>query len=327
MRVGGPSIGVVDYGMGNRRSAEKALEHVGARVEVSADPERLRAMDGLVLPGVGAFPAGMAAIRAAGLDELLHERVEAGVPLLGLCLGMQLLFERSEEHDGASGLGLLAGTVRRLNAPGLKLPHIGWSELRWLRPTPLSEGLPDPAYLYHVHSFAAVAGRRGRGAGDRRLRRAVRCDRRAGKRVRHAVAPGEVLRTRAGAAWQLHPLVRPRRGTGVILYPAIDILDGSAVRLVKGDFDAKKVYDEDPLSAARGWTEAGARYLHVVDLDGAKTGVPVNLEHLRRIAGELGVPVQYGGGSALGEAVCDAAGGGRRARDPRYGRVHRRGAA
>jgi glutamine amidotransferase len=155
MKEGAPSIGVVDYGMGNRRSVEKALEHVGAWVEVSADPERLRAMDGLVLPGVGAFPAGMAAIRAAGLDELLRERVDAGVPLLGLCLGMQLLFDRSEEHDGARGLGLLEGTVRRLNTPGLKLPHIGWSELRWLRATPLSDGLPDPAYLYHVHSFAA----------------------------------------------------------------------------------------------------------------------------------------------------------------------------
>jgi glutamine amidotransferase len=149
-----PCIGIVDYGMGNRRSVEKALEHVGARVEVSGDPGRLREMDGLVLPGVGAFPAGMAAIRAAGLDELLHERVDVGVPLLGLCLGMQLLFDRSEEHDGATGLGLLAGAARRLNAPGLKLPHIGWSELRWQRATPLSDGLPDPAYLYHVHSFA-----------------------------------------------------------------------------------------------------------------------------------------------------------------------------
>jgi len=147
-------IGLVDYGMGNRRSAEKALQHVGARVLVSDDPALLRELDGLVLPGVGAFPAGMQAIRERGLDELLIEQARTGVPLLGLCLGMQLLFAGSEEHDGAEGLGLLAGTVRRLNTPGLKLPHIGWSEVRWLRATPLAEGLPDPSYLYHVHSFA-----------------------------------------------------------------------------------------------------------------------------------------------------------------------------
>jgi phosphoribosylformimino-5-aminoimidazole carboxamide ribotide isomerase len=104
--------------------------------------------------------------------------------------------------------------------------------------------------------------------------------------------------------------VRSGGGAGVILYPAIDILDGNAVRLVKGDFDAKKVYDEDPLAAARGWTQAGAKYLHVVDLDGAKTGAPVNLEHLRRIASELGVPVQYGGGLRSAQAVSDALGAG-----------------
>jgi phosphoribosylformimino-5-aminoimidazole carboxamide ribotide isomerase len=92
----------------------------------------------------------------------------------------------------------------------------------------------------------------------------------------------------------------------MILYPAIDILEGSAVRLVKGDFEAKKVYDEDPLAAARGWTEAGAEYLHVVDLDGAKSGAPVNLAHLQRIVGELGVPVQYGGGLRSAQAVGDA---------------------
>lgn len=154
-------IGLVDYGMGNRRSAEKALEHVGARVDVSSDPGLLRELDGLVLPGVGAFPAGMLAIEELGLDELLRERAQAGVPLLGLCLGMQLLFERSDEHGGADGLGLLAGTVRHLEIAGgsadaLKLPHIGWSEVHWRRATPLSEGLPDPSYLYHVHSFAPV---------------------------------------------------------------------------------------------------------------------------------------------------------------------------
>jgi phosphoribosylformimino-5-aminoimidazole carboxamide ribotide isomerase len=92
----------------------------------------------------------------------------------------------------------------------------------------------------------------------------------------------------------------------VILYPAIDILGGNAVRLVKGDFDAKKIYDEDPLSAARGWVEEGADHLHVVDLDGAKTGIPVNLENLRRIVDELDVPVQYGGGLRSRKAIYDA---------------------
>jgi imidazole glycerol phosphate synthase glutamine amidotransferase subunit len=107
-----------------------------------------------LIGSVNGMIAGMSAIRELGLDELLIERARSGTPLLGLCLGMQLLFERSEEHDGAEGLGLLAGTVRRLNAPGLKLPHIGWSEVHWLRATPLADGLPDPSYLYHVHSFA-----------------------------------------------------------------------------------------------------------------------------------------------------------------------------
>jgi glutamine amidotransferase len=158
-----PRIAVVDYGMGNRRSVEKALERVGARAFVSRDHAELRAADGLLLPGVGAFPAAMKVIRELGLDTLLRERAAAGAPLFGSCMGMQLLFERSEEHGGAEGLGLLRGEVRGLlsevrgvdgGAPhALKLPHIGWSEVRWRRRSPLNEGLPDPAFLYHVHSF------------------------------------------------------------------------------------------------------------------------------------------------------------------------------
>ena len=148
------SIGIVDYGTGNRRSVEKALEHVGAAAFVSRDHERLRAADGLVLPGVGAFPAAMRKIHELSLDELLRESVAAGVPLFGSCLGMQLLFERSEEHGGAPGLALLAGEVTRLRAPALKLPHIGWSSLRWRLDSPLREGVPEPTFLYHVHSFA-----------------------------------------------------------------------------------------------------------------------------------------------------------------------------
>lgn len=160
----GPRIAVVDYGMGNRRSVEKALQRVGGRAFVSRDHGELRAADGLLLPGVGAFPAAMATIVRLGLDELLRERAAAGVPLFGSCMGMQLLFERSEEHGGADGLGLLAGEVRMLRAPGCKLPHIGWSEVRWRESAPgaaggaleaLSAGIPNPSFLYHVHSFVA----------------------------------------------------------------------------------------------------------------------------------------------------------------------------
>ncbi len=149
-----PRIAVVDYGMGNRRSVEKALERVGGRAFVSRDHAELRAADGLLLPGVGAFPAAMEVIRELGLDWLLCE-LAAGTPLFGSCMGMQLLFERSEEHGGAKGLGLLRGEVRKLETGDLKLPHIGWSEVRWRHHSPLREGLPDPTFLYHVHSFVA----------------------------------------------------------------------------------------------------------------------------------------------------------------------------
>jgi imidazole glycerol-phosphate synthase subunit HisH len=145
-------IAIVDYGMGNRRSVEKALEHVGAHPRLTADHDTIRAADAIVVPGVGAFPEAMRRFRAAGLDELIRERAEAGVPVLGLCLGMQLLFERSNEHEGAAGLGLLPGDVTALRAP--KVPHIGWNLVRFERPSALTEGLGEAAAFYHVHSLA-----------------------------------------------------------------------------------------------------------------------------------------------------------------------------
>jgi glutamine amidotransferase len=150
-------IAVIDYGMGNLRSVQKALEHVGAEVEITRDHEHIRGASSLVLPGVGAFPKAMQAIREHGLDEVIGERVDAGVPVLGICLGMQLLFERSTEMGGADGLGLLPGEVRELDAPGLKIPQIGWNAVTWRRESPLLDGLSDPAAFYHVHSFAPAA--------------------------------------------------------------------------------------------------------------------------------------------------------------------------
>jgi glutamine amidotransferase len=149
-----PRIAIVDYGMGNRRSVEKALEHVGAVVSMTRDPSELRAADGLLLPGVGAFPAAMRTLRELELEDVLLECAHGGMPFFGSCMGMQLLFESSEEHEGATGLGLLRGGVRRLDAGDLNLPHSGWSEVRWAQESPLLQGLPDPSIFYHVHSYA-----------------------------------------------------------------------------------------------------------------------------------------------------------------------------
>jgi glutamine amidotransferase len=149
-------IAIVDYGMGNRRSVEKALGHIGAVAELTSDPDRLRTAAGLVIPGVGAFPRGMRNLHDRGLVDVIRERAAAGTPVLGICLGMQLLFERSVELEVADGLGLIDGEVAPLQAPGLTVPHMGWSEVAFERDCALTAGLPGPGCaFYHVHSFAA----------------------------------------------------------------------------------------------------------------------------------------------------------------------------
>ena len=146
-------IALIDYGMGNRRSVQKALEHVGASVTVTSDPEALGTCSGIVIPGVGAFPKAMSALRELGLVEPLRSLAGQRVPILGICLGMQLLFSSSEEIELTEGLGLLDGNVTRLRS-GERLPHIGWNEVRFERPSRLTAGLPEAGCpFYHVHSL------------------------------------------------------------------------------------------------------------------------------------------------------------------------------
>ncbi len=147
-------IAILDYGMGNLRSVEKALEHVGATATITSAADEVRGLDGVILPGVGAFPKAMARVRELGLDELVAERRDAGVPILGICLGLQLLFDSTTELGGATGLGLLPGGVAALDAEGLKVPHIGWSPVRWARDSRLAEGIDSETPFYFVHSFA-----------------------------------------------------------------------------------------------------------------------------------------------------------------------------
>jgi imidazole glycerol-phosphate synthase subunit HisH len=146
-------IAVLDYGMGNLRSVEKALEHVGAEVVRTSDVAVAREADGLVLPGVGAFARAMERVRELGLDELIAEMAAAGTPVLGVCLGYQLLFESSSELGGAEGLGLIDGTVDGLRAGELKVPHIGWEPVEWVHESELTAGIEDSTPFYFVHSF------------------------------------------------------------------------------------------------------------------------------------------------------------------------------
>ena len=147
-------IAILDYGVGNLRSVEKALEYVGAVATITSDATEVRAADGLILPGVGAFPKAMERIRERGLDELIAERREAGAPILGICLGLQLLFDSTTELGGAAGLSLLSGEVAELDAPGLKVPHIGWAPVRWEKESRLTDGIESETPFYLVHSFA-----------------------------------------------------------------------------------------------------------------------------------------------------------------------------
>ncbi len=156
-----PRIAVVDYGAGNLRSVAKALERSGLRAEVTGEAAAIRAAEGVVLPGVGAFADAVADLRGKGLDEAVLAAMDGGRPYLGLCLGLQLLFEASEEHGPTPGLGRLPGRVMRFperDAAGgsLRVPHIGWNQVRFQGDHPMLEGLPAEDCFYFVHSYRGV---------------------------------------------------------------------------------------------------------------------------------------------------------------------------
>lgn len=149
-------IAIIDYGMGNLRNVQKALEYIGQPACITQDPEEIGRADRVILPGVGAFRDAAAEMRRLGLDAAFCREAEAGKPLLGICLGMQLLFARSEEFGVHEGLGLLDGAITRMNGgDGLKIPHMGWNSVTAQGNSPLMKGL-DGADFYFVHSYAAM---------------------------------------------------------------------------------------------------------------------------------------------------------------------------
>jgi glutamine amidotransferase len=149
-------IAIVDYGMGNLRSVKKAFENLGFPANVTRNPEEILNSNGLVLPGVGAFGDCMKNLEEYGLVEPIKAFIETGKPFLGICLGLQLLFEESEESPGVEGLGVLRGRVvrfPRLEKEGLKVPHMGWNQIEIKKPTPVLKGIPEGSWFYFVHSY------------------------------------------------------------------------------------------------------------------------------------------------------------------------------
>lgn len=147
-------IAIIDYDAGNIKSVEKAMIRLGQDVCITRDKERILTADKVILPGVGAFGDAMGKIHQYGLEPVIHEVVEGGTPFLGICLGLQLLFERSDETPGVEGLGILKGEILRIpDSPGLKIPHMGWNSLDFQNDGRLFKNLPEHPYVYFVHSY------------------------------------------------------------------------------------------------------------------------------------------------------------------------------
>lgn len=145
---------IIDYGAGNLRSVQKALAHIGEESVITGDPARILAADKVILPGVGAFGDAMSHLRSRGLDQVIRQVTEKQTPFLGICLGLQLLFEGSEESPGVPGLGILKGKILRIpDREGLKIPHIGWNSLRLEHDGRLFRGIPQESHVYFVHSY------------------------------------------------------------------------------------------------------------------------------------------------------------------------------
>ena len=196
-----PCVAVVDYGAGNLRSVAKALERSGLVVQVTGDPAAVRRADSVVLPGVGAFADAVHSLAESGLDDAVRESIASGRPYLGLCLGLQLLFDESDEHGVSAGFGLLPGRVERFSKRDedgnlLRVPHIGWNEVEFSGAHPMCEGLPERDFYYFVHSYRPVPTDEGCVVGHTRY----------GGRFAAAVAQGNVF------AVQFHPEKSPRAG-------------------------------------------------------------------------------------------------------------------
>ena len=321
---------IIDATPGNLHSAEKAFQRMAPEVGagpivVGSDPDAVAAAERLVLPGDGpSLPAWQRSPTGPILLEAIEEAVvRRAVPFLGICVGMQLLATTGEEFGETAGLGWVPGRVTRIvpEDPRLKVPHMGWNDLRLDRAPPGPRGRGDGRPCLFRPLLPVRGGRPRARAGPCRLRRAGHRHRRARQHRRHSVSPREVAVHGAeddrelsrlaslelfGAA-RFAPLCpraaleksrRENEGTAMILYPAIDLKDGQCVRLLRGEMEAATVFGDDPAAQARAFEAAGAEWLHLVDLNGAFAGRPVNADAVAAILDAVSLPVQLAGASA-----------------------------
>ncbi len=284
-------IAIIDYNAGNTASVANALERFGLDYRITRDPEIILSADKVIFPGQGRAAPAMKDLRDSGLDEIVKKITS---PFLGVCLGMQLLFPFSEEDD-TECLSIIEGKVQKFREKDLKIPQIGWNTVTQTKYDPLFEGIPDTLYAYFVNSYYVntdakyVLGQSTYGN--------ARCV--------TIVHKGNFYGT------QFHPeksgpiglqllknfceLDGPEKRKTLVI-PAIDLINGKCTRLYQGDYQQQKTYSDDPIKMAQSFVKQGARYLHIVDLDGAKQGQPINQTLITELAKDVTVPVQAGGG-------------------------------
>jgi cyclase len=284
-------IAIIDYGAGNVASVANALERFGFEYTVTRDPETILSADKVIFPGQGRAGPAMRNLREAGLDKTIRQITK---PFLGVCLGMQLLFESSEE-DQTKCLGIIKGGVEKFREPDTKVPQIGWNTVMQKLSDPLFENVPGTFYAYFVNSFYVETDRQNIiGSSE----------------YGNAAFPSLIRRGNFYGI-QFHPeksgeiglqLLKNFCETSVakpnetLVIPAIDLIDGKCVRLRQGNYDAQKTYSDNPAAVAKTFVENGAQYLHIVDLDGAKNGTSTNGDLIKKMAREASVPLQAGGG-------------------------------
>ena len=282
-------VAIIDYDAGNIKSVEKALLHLGEEVMITRDREKILNSDKVILPGVGAFGDAMEKLRSYGLDKVIYEVVEKKIPFLGICLGLQLLFEKSDETPGVKGLGILPGEVLRIpDKEGLKIPHMGWNSIKIKKGARLFKDIPEDSYVYFVHSYYLKAGRE----------EDVTATTEYSALIHASVEHDNVF------ACQFHPEKSSEIGLKILNYkeelmftkriiPCLDVNDG---RVVKGVNFVNLIDAGDPVAIAEAYDKAGADELVFLDITASSDARNTVADMVRKVAEKVFIPFTVGGG-------------------------------